>query len=281
MKGWRFFAWLLCLAALLPGACGDQRQAVHVVGSETVLPLATVWAEAFERARPGALITTTGGGSTVGWRMLSAGVAHVAMASRPAAAADLERARAAGVSLMAHPVALDAVVVIVHPSNPVLSLTYAQLRDIYLGRVHNWREVGGPDRPIRAITRSRGSGTAQTFIEKVFGAAEPYRERAEGALGNGVVHADVAADPAAIGYIGYAFADAHVRAVPLVPAAGAPPVAPTWANITAGRYGLVRTLWFYTNGQPQGAAAAFLAFCRGPEGQRIAQAWGYIPLAGR
>lgn len=280
MKCWRISLLALALAALSAG-CGSGRRAVHLVGSETVLPLATVWAEAFERAHPGALVTTTGGGSRVGWRMLREGVADVAMASRPVDPDEAERARAAGVALTPHLVARDAVVVIVHPSNPVPFLTYRQLRDIYLGRVRNWREVGGPDRPLRAITRSRGSGTSQTFIERVFAGAEPYRERVEGALGNGVVHADVAADPAAIGYIGFAFADRRVRAVPLAPRDGEPPVAPTRENITGGRYDLVRPLLFYTNGEPQGVTRAFLEFCRSPEGQRLAEKWGYIPLAGR
>lgn len=281
MGNWRKAAALLGALAAALAACGGGRPALHLVGSETVLPLATAWAEAFEGAHPGILVTTTGGGSTVGWRMLRAGAASMAMSSRPASPAEAAAARARGVELVAHPVALDAVVVIVHPSNPVPFLTYPQLRDIYLGRVQNWRQLGGPDRPIRAITRSRGSGTAQTFIEQVFEADEPYRERVEGALGNGTVHADVATDPAAIGFVGYAFVDGRVRGVPLAPRAGAPPVAPTWETITGGRYGLVRTLWLYTNGEPRGAVARFLAFCRGAEGQAIAQRWGYIPLPAR
>ncbi len=272
--------WLCFLVWLLSG-CGQPRQIVHLVGSETVLPLATVWAEAFEHARTDALVTTTGGGSTVGWRMLREGVADVAMASRPVGMEEAARARSAGVSLTPHLVARDAVVVVVHPGNPVPYLSYRQLRDIYLGRVRNWRQVGGPDRPVRAITRSRGSGTAQTFIEKVFAGPEPYREQVEGALGNGMVYADVAADPAAIGYIGFAFVRAGVRAVPLAVRDDMPPVAPTWENITGDRYDLVRTLLLYTNGEPSGITREFLDFCQSPEGQRIAQKWGYIPLAGR
>ncbi|MEO8011707.1 MAG: substrate-binding domain-containing protein, partial [Dokdonella sp.] len=51
-------------------------------------------------------------------------------------------------TLVFQPVALDAIVPVVHPRNPVTSISLAHLRQIYLGRIKNWKDIGGNDVPI-------------------------------------------------------------------------------------------------------------------------------------
>ena len=75
-------------------------------------------------------------------------------------------AEKAGVELEVEPVALDGFVFITHKDNPVDSLTVDQIRDIYSGRITNWKEVGGKDEKIRAFQRTKNSGS-QTAMEEL------------------------------------------------------------------------------------------------------------------
>ena len=64
-------------------------------------------------------------------------------------------------------VARDAIAVIVNPENPVRQLTLQQISDIYSGKINNWSEVGGEDRPIVRLSRETNSGTHVYFLETV------------------------------------------------------------------------------------------------------------------
>ncbi|BDG61594.1 phosphate ABC transporter substrate-binding protein [Caldinitratiruptor microaerophilus] len=257
---------------------------VDVVGSDTALPLAVRWAEDFHRRRPDVRISVTGGGSAVGLACLAQGLCQVAASSRPAAPEERARARAAGRPLRAHPAALDAVAVIVHPSNPVPFLTFPQLRAIYSGRVTNWRQVGGPDRPVVALSRGAGSGTGQIFEEAVFGPPETRTgpdglPRARQVPGSALLHDDVARTPEAIGYVGVGYVTPAVRAVPVARTPAESPVPPAVPLIAGGRYPLVRPILLYTAGASSTAALAFVDYALGPDGQaRVAEA-GFVPLA--
>lgn len=55
--------------------------------------------------------------------------------------------------LKAFPLAYDALAIIVNNANPIKDLTMQQVRDIFMGKIKNWKEVGGNDRPIKLVTR--------------------------------------------------------------------------------------------------------------------------------
>ena len=76
----------------------------------------------------------------------------------------LEYAAQNGVELVLVPIGFEAFVFLVNDSNPVVSLTVEEVRDIYSGKVKNWLEVGGDNSPISAITRPRGSGSQTAMI---------------------------------------------------------------------------------------------------------------------
>jgi phosphate transport system substrate-binding protein len=72
----------------------------------------------------------------------------------------------AGVSLTETPVARDAFIFIVNDKNPVKSLTHKQIQDIYMGKITNWKEVGGNNMPIKPYVRNQNSGS-QELMETV------------------------------------------------------------------------------------------------------------------
>src|SRR5678816_591017 len=124
----------------------DRR--VSVKGSDTMVILGSKWAEIYMKANAGRTIAVTGGGSGTGIAALINGTTDIAESSRPMA--DTERAeiqKATGAPVEEHVVARDGVTVYVHTSNPLKAITMEQLADVYTGKITNWKELGGPDRP--------------------------------------------------------------------------------------------------------------------------------------
>jgi phosphate transport system substrate-binding protein len=169
-------------------------------------------------------------------------------------------------------VAYDCIVPVVHPSNSVMNLTLAQLKDIYMGVVKNWKEVGGPDRPVVVISRESSSGTYEVRHNKVL-----KKERVfPGALlqaSNGAVVQAVSRNKNAIGYIGLGYLDESVKALMVDRVKGSEE---TTLN---GTYPVSRPLYMFTDGWPKLDTLNFINFVIHPEkGQKYVREAGYVPL---
>jgi len=111
---------------------------INVVGSTTVLPIASKAAEAFNQLYEGNLVTVTGGGSSVGVQSVGEGSADIGMASRELKSSEIERYP----NLVKHVVCSDGIAVIVHPDNKYVDdLTLDQLKEIYKGTYTKWDEI--------------------------------------------------------------------------------------------------------------------------------------------
>ena len=133
-------------------------------GSDTIVNLALAWAEAYQSQHPNVRISVTGGGSGTGIASLINGTVDLANASRQIKEEEIEGAKANGVNPVEHIIARDAIAVIVNPENPIDKLTLQQISDIYSGKIDNWSEVGGEDRPIVRLSRETNSGTHVYFL---------------------------------------------------------------------------------------------------------------------
>ncbi|MCS6797268.1 MAG: phosphate ABC transporter substrate-binding protein [Myxococcota bacterium] len=254
-----------------------QGQTLTIKGSDTMVILAQRWAEAFMAANPGTSVQVSGGGSGTGIAALMNGTTDLATSSRPMR--DRERQelrRTRNVDAVETAVALDALAVYVHTSNSLPALTLEQLKAIYRGRIRNFREVGGPDRPIVLYSRENNSGTYAYFKEHVLG-EEDFAPETQTLPGTSAVVNAVARDPNGIGYGGIAYAEG-IRSVPLLGADGQP-VEATLQNATSRRYPLARHLYIYSPGTPEGLARRFLDFVVSPAGQNVVEGVGYYPLA--
>jgi len=261
----RFARLLLCAALLVPLACSRaSKKAITVAGSTSVEPFAELLAEHYMRLHAGVKISVQGGGSSAGIRACQSGICAIGMSSRELHAEERNLTEIA--------IAIDAIALIINAKNPVRNLSLEQARDVFAGRIRNWRELGGPDRPITAITREEGSGTRASFEERVMVAGMPKNKdgKAEPAAfapdalvqdSNGAVREIVASDPAAIGYISSGLIDDRVAAV----AIGG--IAPTEAAIRTGRYPVVRKFLFLTNGEATGTARDFINYVLSDSGQ--------------
>jgi phosphate transport system substrate-binding protein len=145
----------------------DSSEYLNNLGSDTMVNLALAWAEQYQQINPSSNISISGGGSGTGIASLINKTTDIANASRRIKPEEIDNARANGIEPTEFIVAKDAIAVIVNPNNPVDQLTLQQLSDIYSGKINNWTELGGEDRPIVRLSRETNSGTHVYFLEQV------------------------------------------------------------------------------------------------------------------
>lgn len=278
---------LVLLTACRPaeGEAGEAGVAIQNVGSDTIVNLALAWAEAYQAQHPDVRIAVTGGGSGTGIAGLINGTVDIANASRQMKPEEIEAAEANGVTPVEHVIAHDAIAIVVHPSNPVDNLTLQQLSDMFSGRITNWAEVGGEDRPIVLLSRESNSGTHVYFLEQVVRLGDKHATTlfspdtllmpsSEG------ISAEVRQNPNAIGYDGLGYVTPDQKTIAVAAGPEGPFVLPSIETVNSGDYPIARDLYMYTDGEPQGNIAAYLTWIRSPEGQEIVNKLGFVPLGG-
>jgi len=270
--------------ALGLGACTGRSgsETIQVKGSDTMVNLGGRWADAFRKKRSDIAVAVTGGGSGTGIAAFLNGSCTIAECSRAMKEKERKLAEAAGRKVKEIQVASDGVVVVIHPANPVTELTIEQLSQIFQRKLTSWKQVGGPDVPIDVLSRARNSGTHVYFLEHVvrMGNKHGKQEYAPDVAmmpSSQAVYDEVARNERAIGYYGLGYLGAKNKAV-AVSANGKPAVVPSMETASDGSYPISRPLFFYTDGEPQGAVKAYVDFVLSDDGQRIVLAEGFVPL---
>jgi len=250
---------------------GREIQTLSVTGSTTVLPIAQKAAEKYMDMHSDVNILMSGGGSSVGVKSAGEGTADIGMASR-----EIKDAEKNGYpNLKPVVVAKDGIALIVHPSNPVASLTVDQVKGIYNGAYTNWSEVGGEPLEIVVIGRDSASGTREFFWKEVMNKGDFVATMLE-KNSNGAIKQTVAQTPGAIGYVGLGYIDETVRAVKIK--SDGREIEPTVANVQNGSYPISRNLYFLVNGEPEGLVKDFIDFILSSEGQAIVEEEGFVPV---
>jgi len=276
---------LLALASTLLAGCGRTKMGIQVKGSDTMVNLGQAWAEEFMKQNPNLSIAVTGGGSGVGIASLINGSADIAQASRQMKEEEYAAARKNKMNPREFQVGIDALTVVVHPKNPISRLTIKQLGDIYTGKIKNWKEVGGDDKPILLLSRDKNSGTHVFFLEHVLRGGNPKgpEEFAKSALllvSSQAIADQVAENPTAIGYFGLGYYNPKKqKALAIAKDDKSPYVLPSVKTALTGEYPISRPLYMYTPRQPVGDVKAFIEFALSPKGQQIVNKMGFVPLA--
>ncbi len=256
------------LCVLLVAGCSRnpspaEQGSITIVGSTSVQPVSEVLAEKFMQLHPGVRINVQGGGSTAGITSVQSGAAEIGASSRELKSSEK--------NLHETVIALDGIAVVVHPRNPVSSISLGDIRRIYAGQVTNWSELGGPDAQITAVTREAGSGTRGAFEEIVMG-ADKIADSVIVQDSTGAVRTTVSQDPNAIGYISLASVNQEVKPLAFEG------VMPSPQTVRAGTYRVSRPFIYVTKEPPTGLVKAYIDFVLGPDGQRIVEAEGLIPV---
>lgn len=264
------------ISALVAGCVGLASMAasagtVVVNGSTTVLPAMQKISETFMAKHKDIQVSISGGGSGHGIKALIEKTTDVAMASRDIKPAEVESVKKNGGEAVRFTVAIDAIVPIVHPKNTVKDLSLQQIRDIYAGRITNWKEVGGPDARITVVSRDSSSGTFETWEELVM-KGERVQQRSLLQASNGAVLQTVAKNPNAIGYVGLGYITKDIKGLEI---GGVTASADT---ALSRKWPLARDLYLFTNGQPKGDTKTLIDYALSPEGQVSVKEVGFVPL---
>jgi phosphate transport system substrate-binding protein len=251
-------------------------------GSDTMVNLALYWAERYQQIHPGVRISVTGGGSGTGISSLINNTVDLANASRQIKSEEIDNANKNGVNPLEYVVARDAIAVIVHPDNPIDKLTLKQVSDIYTGKLENWSQLGGEDRPIVRLSRETNSGTHVYFLEEVirlgnsddksiFSANTLLLPSSEGII------AEVRENPNAIGYDGLGYITEEVKVIEIAKDTGSEYIYPSLETVNNNLYAISRNLYIYSDGTPENYVKEYLDWIMSPEGQQIVEDLGFIP----
>ena len=263
---------ILVALCLLMGVGIALAESIVIKGSTTVLPIAQVTLEAYMKANPEAKLSLSGGGSGEGIKAIIDGTADIGNSSREIKKSEAELAKSKGVTAVETVVAIDAIVPIVNPRNPVKNLSIDQLSQIYQGKITNWKEVGGEDLQIVVISRDSSSGTFEAWGELVLKGAK-VSPRAQMQASNGAIVQTVSKNKYALGYIGLGYLDKSVRALTVNG------VQASEKTALSKEYPVSRFLYMYTRGAPKGETAKYIKFVLGPTGQALVKKEGFVPLA--
>jgi len=253
------------LVLLGAGGCKSSSQTTSrplcVAGSTSVQPFAEKLAEVYMHRHPGVRIDVQGGGSSAGIYAATQGAADLGASSRELLGAEKK--------LLELAIAFDGIAVIVHPANPLTTITLAEIRQIFSGAAKNWKALGLPPHAIHLITREEGSGTREAFEHLVMN-KQDITPAALVQDSNGSVREIVAGDPNAIGYISAGLVDNRVKALAI------DGVLPTRENIKSHAYKLTRRFLFVARAAPAGPCKEFVDFVMGPDGQGILETEGLV-----
>jgi phosphate transport system substrate-binding protein len=265
-------------------ACGEQ---ITIAGSTTVKPIIDKGTVEYQKIHTEAQFAVGAGGSGQGVKLAGGGGVQIGMASRA-----LKKEEAAAYpDLVATKIGLDGIAIIVNGSNPIKQITAQQVKDVFAGKITNWKDLGGSDAPIELITANEKHGTFDGFREhfglefKVAGDKISFKKKGDSAAstvaassvdGNKPMLAVVVTQPNAIGYASLgAAADMAAKGAP-VKLLDLDGVTATEANVLKGTYSLQRGLFLLTKGAPKGAAAEFIAYMTGKDGQGLVRSLGFI-----
>ena len=259
------------------GNGGNITGSIKIIGSNTITPLSSVWAEEFMSKYPGVSIAVSGPGSGVGFAALIDGTTDICQASRKIKQSEIDQALANNVTPYEIHIASDGLAVVVNPSNNISELTMAQLAAIYTGNITNWKDVGGHDATIVALARDTQSGTHVFFKEHVMKNAE-YGPDVQFLASTSAGITEVITNANAIFYAGLGYITDQVKVVGIKKSPTDPAVWPSEATVLNGTYPVARPLYYYTNGVPKGIIKMFIDYCLSQEGQQKVREVGFVPL---
>jgi phosphate transport system substrate-binding protein len=262
--------WLSATAAQAAGT-------ITIKGSDTMVILGQRWAEDYMKKNPNTVLQVTGGGSGTGISALINGTTDICASSRSMKPVEKEKLRErynnTGVEI---PVARDGLAVYVNASSPLTEISIPDLKQIFTGKITNWKQLGGPDKNIIVYSRENSSGTYVFFKEVVLGGAD-FTPRAQTMPGTAAVVNAVAKETFGIGYGGAAYAKG-IKTLKVKKDPASPAITPEKATVLNGSYPLARPLFFYLRNKAVGDIKSFVDWVLSPDGQGIVEKVGYYPV---
>jgi phosphate transport system substrate-binding protein len=279
-------ALLTLLAAPLAilAIADTQRSLIQNRGSDSMAIAIVAWAEGYKNVSPTISVAVSGGGTGTGIAALLNGTVDVANASRPMTRREINLAKERGIAPVQHIVGYDAVAIYVNKDNPIKSLSFSQIADIYGdgGTIERWTDLdievpGCGDQKMVRVGRQNSSGTYAYLRKNVLDGARYKQGNLEAQASKDLVGL-VGKTPCAIGYSSFAYASPEVKIPCLAENKDGPCLIPTIGGVTERTYPLSRPLYMYTNGPASGAVKAYLDWILSDTGQCILLKSRYAPV---
>jgi phosphate transport system substrate-binding protein len=268
LKDSRFTIALLW--ALASSSWGAEQ--IVLDGSSGMLPLATALASAYQQRSSDPRVEIGKGlGTGARLRALAEGKIQIALASHGITPQDVEKG-----NLKITEVAKGAIVFAVNASVPITDITESQVCDAYSGKIRNWQPFGGSDHSVALLTRPPTEVDPEVIRAKV-GCFKELKETATAKVmpRGGDMAKALAETPHALGMTSMTVVEQSAGKVKALTLNG---TAPTAENVKSGRYFLTRDFLFVIKGEPTGPVKRFLDFVLSPDGDRVIQANGAVPL---
>lgn len=282
--GWTAVGMAVLAVALLGLSMGlvataadtaGQPSKVVMDGSTTVGPISKAFAEYYMALHPEVNVSVNESGSGNGAKSLVSGTCDIANLSRFMKPEEFKAAVTNGVYPVAHVIAMDGIAICLHPANPLAkkNFTVEQIRDIFSGKISNWKELGGPDLKIHRLSRDTSSGTYETFESLVMNKT-PLAADTETVGSQGQMRTRIQTTQNAIGYLGIGFVDDSVRPLTLNN------IACTEDTVASGQYPVARPLFMFTNGYPKLGSHlhAMVSLYLSKKGQEIIKSAGFVAV---
>ncbi|MCW0927251.1 phosphate ABC transporter substrate-binding protein PstS family protein [Weissella sp. LMG 11983] len=263
---------VLVLAGGLVGhdANAAKKKQVLAVGSTALQPLASQAAEMYGEKHPGVSVVVQGGGSGAGLSQVGKGGVTIGNSDIFASQKDGVDAK----KLTDHKVAVVGITPVVNKDVPVKSLTKAELRDIFTGKITNWKDVGGKDEDIVLVNRAQGSGTRFTFEHDVLDgeSAKTSQEQDD----NGAVQKIVSTTPGAISYLAFSYTTGpNAKGIKTVAIDN---VKPTDKNVASNKWQIWAYEHMYTTKKTDKNTKSYIKFVQSAMKSTIKKL-GYIPVS--
>jgi phosphate transport system substrate-binding protein len=245
----------------------DYNGTLRIAGGTAHIPVIKSVANEIKKVNANIKISIAGGGSGVGIKKVSKNLVDIGNAGRKASEQEIKDG-----NLKLFKWAIDGIAVVVNKENNITNLTKAQIKDIFSGKIKNWKSVGGADSKINIYTRDKASGTRKVFSKKILD-KEAIAKSAIFVTSNGAMKRAVIEDKSAIGFMSAGFVDNSLKGVAI------DGIAPTAKNIKDGKYKYVRGLYSITKGGPKGIKKAFIDYLFSKHVQQdIVAKKGFIPV---
>jgi ABC-type phosphate transport system, periplasmic component len=146
-----------------------------------------------------------------------------------------------------------------------------QVKQIFTGKITNWKEVGGKDEKITVVNRAKGSGTRATFEAAVLKGEEAVKSQEQDS--NGTVQKIVESTPGAVSYLAFSYITDKIQPIAI------DDVKPTDANVETDKWKIWSYEHMYTNGKPDSATSKFLDYMNSKDVQdSLVKDMGYISI---
>ncbi|MFV0558419.1 MAG: phosphate ABC transporter substrate-binding protein PstS [Enterococcus sp.] len=270
MKKLKLILPLIGISVLFSGCASqiDRGESITAVGSSALQPLVETVAEQYQSQNPGKFISVQGGGSGTGLSQVQSGAVEIGNS-------DIFAEEKEGIDasqLVGHEVAVVGITPIVNRDVGVSDVSMEQLRDIFLGKITNWKELGGADQEIVILNRAAGSGTRATFEKWALDGETAIKAQEQDS--SGMVRQIVADTPGAISYVAFSYVTDEVATLSI------DGVKPTDENVTSNDWVIWAYEHMYTKGEPTELTKEFLDYMVSDEIQdTVVEKLGYIPIS--